>query len=172
MVLTLALLILPGTYHRIVEDGNASGRFHALIDKLAAVALTPFMASLAIDVAITGERIFGMAGGIAGGMAVGVLALLFWYGIEGWQKRSTEQAERAMRRRSSIGSATTGSYRGSRRFPSRARTVGRAGTPARGQARAGKFFAATDELEAKTLMGWRGPKEAEKFVRHCENKKH
>jgi hypothetical protein len=99
MVLTLALLILPGTYHRIVEDGNASGRFHALIDKLAAVALTPFMASLAIDVAITGERIFGMAGGIAGGMAVGVLALLFWYGIEGWQKRSTGQAERAMTER-------------------------------------------------------------------------
>jgi hypothetical protein len=41
MVLTLALLILPGTYHRIVEDGNASGRFQVLTDKLAAIALTP-----------------------------------------------------------------------------------------------------------------------------------
>jgi hypothetical protein len=37
------------------------------------------MASLTIDVAITGERIFGMAGGIAAGMAVGLLAFLFWY---------------------------------------------------------------------------------------------
>jgi hypothetical protein len=54
----------------------------ALTDKLAAIALSPFMASLAIDVAITGERIFGMAGGIAAGMAVGLLALVFWYGIQ------------------------------------------------------------------------------------------
>jgi hypothetical protein len=30
---TLALLILPGTYHRIVEEGNASGRFHALTSR-------------------------------------------------------------------------------------------------------------------------------------------
>jgi hypothetical protein len=43
MVVTLALLILPGTYHRIVEEGNASGRFHALTNKLAATALIPFM---------------------------------------------------------------------------------------------------------------------------------
>jgi hypothetical protein len=99
MVLTLALLILPGTYHRIAENGNASGRFHALTDKVADIALIPFMASLAIDVAITGERIFGMAGGMAAGIGVGVLALLFWYGIEIWRKRSTGQAERAMTER-------------------------------------------------------------------------
>jgi hypothetical protein len=99
MILTLALLILPGTYHRIAENGTASGRFHALTDKLATVALIPFMVSLAIDVAITGERIFGMAGGIAAGIAVGVLALFFWYGIEGWRRRSTGQAERDMTER-------------------------------------------------------------------------
>src|SRR4029450_12590705 len=85
MILTLALLILPGTYHRIVEDGNASGRFHALIDKLAAVALTPFMASLAIDVAITGERILGVAGGIGAGLAGGVRGLLLSLRIAGWR---------------------------------------------------------------------------------------
>jgi hypothetical protein len=108
MVLTLALLILPGTYHRIVEDGNASGRLQALTDKLAAIALSPFMASLAIDVAIAGERIFGMAGGIAAGMAVGVLALLFWYGIAAWRKRSTGQAERAMTERQKDTTEQTG----------------------------------------------------------------
>jgi inorganic pyrophosphatase len=33
-----------------------------------------------------------------------------------------------------------------------------------------KFFAATDELQAKTLkfLGWKGPKEARKLVRSCE----
>ena len=38
MVLTLALLILPGTYHRIAEDGHASGRVQALTDKVATIA--------------------------------------------------------------------------------------------------------------------------------------
>jgi hypothetical protein len=93
MVLTLALLTLPGTYHRIVEEGNASGRFHALTDKVSDID------SLAIDVAITSAQIFGTGGGIAAGVAVGVLALLFWYGIEAWRKRSTGQAERAMTER-------------------------------------------------------------------------
>jgi hypothetical protein len=97
MVLTLALLILPGTHHRIAENGNASGRFHALTDKVADIALIPFMASLAIDVAITGERIFGMAGGIAAGIAVGVLALFFWYGIEIWRKRRWGYSTRVWR---------------------------------------------------------------------------
>ena len=99
MVVTLALLILPGTYHRIVEEGNASGRFHALTNKLAATALIPFMASLGIDVGITSERILGPVSGIAAGASVGALALLFWYGVEGWLMRSTGQAERAMSER-------------------------------------------------------------------------
>jgi Family of unknown function (DUF6328) len=99
MVVTLALLILPGTYHRIVEEGNASGRFHALTNKLAATALFPFTASLGIDVGITSERILGPVSGIAAGASVGALALLFWYGVEGWLMRSTGQAERAMSER-------------------------------------------------------------------------
>jgi Family of unknown function (DUF6328) len=99
VVVTLALLILPGTYHRIVEEGNASGRFHALSNKLAATALIPFTVSLGIDVGITSERILGPAGGIAAGASVGALALLFWYGIEGWRVRYTGQAERAMSER-------------------------------------------------------------------------
>jgi hypothetical protein len=108
MVLTLALLILPGTYHRIVEEGNASDRVHALTGKVATIALLPFLASLAIDVGIIGERIFGTTGGIAAGAAVGVIALLFWYGIEIWRKRSTGEAERAMTKRQQGVSEQTG----------------------------------------------------------------
>ena len=108
MVLTLALLILPGTYHRIVEQGNASGRVHTLTDKAATIALLPFLVSLAIDVGITGERIFGATGGIAAGAAVGVVAVLFWYAIEIWRKRSTGQAERAMTKRQQGVSEQTG----------------------------------------------------------------
>src|SRR5262245_7764033 len=98
MVLTVALLILPGTYHRIVEEGNASDRVHALTGRAATIALLPFLTSLAIDVGIISERIFGAAGGIAAGAAV-IVAALLWYGIEIWRKRSNGQAERAMTKR-------------------------------------------------------------------------
>src|SRR5262245_6661692 len=108
MVLMLALLILPGTYHRIAEQGHASARVHALADKVAAIALLPFLVSLAIDVGIIGERIFGTAGGIAAGAAVGLVAVLFWYGIEIWRKRSTRKAERAMTKRQQGVSEPTG----------------------------------------------------------------
>jgi inorganic pyrophosphatase len=61
-------------------------------------------------------------------------------------------------------------HRGSRRVPSRARTVGRAGAPAEVKQELEKFFAATDELEAKTLkfLGLAGTEGSEKVVRHCE----
>jgi uncharacterized protein DUF6328 len=99
MILALALLILPGLFHYIVEDGKDSGRLHGLITRLADLALAPFIAGLAIDVAIADERIMGASGGIAVGAAVGVTALIFWYGIEAWQRRTTGHAERAMTKR-------------------------------------------------------------------------
>jgi hypothetical protein len=96
IILTFALLILPGPYHRLVEEGNVSGRFHRLIGRVAAIALLPFSVSLGIDVGIAGERVFGLAGGIAAGSFVGAISLLFWFGIEGWQRQKAGQAERAM----------------------------------------------------------------------------
>src|SRR5262245_28798572 len=108
MVLTVALLILLGTYHRIVEEGNASDRVHALTGRAATIALLPFLTSLAIDVGIISERIFGAAGGIAAGAAVGIVAALLWYGIEIWRKRSNGQAERAMTKREQGISEQTG----------------------------------------------------------------
>src|SRR5579871_6348363 len=50
MVVVVALLIAPEPYHRIVEDGNDSGRFHDLVTDIADLALLPFALALAIDV--------------------------------------------------------------------------------------------------------------------------
>jgi Family of unknown function (DUF6328) len=96
MILTVALLILPGPYHRIVEEGNASGRFHQLTSRAACLALAPFSLSLGIDVGIAGERVLGVLGGIAAGTSVTALALFFWYGIEALRMPSTGAAERTM----------------------------------------------------------------------------
>src|SRR5437764_961150 len=93
MILALALLVLPGLYQYLVEDGRDSGRLHRLIDRVADFALAPFAAGLAIDMGIAGERILGTSGGIAVGAVVGASAMIFWYGIECWRIRSIGQAE-------------------------------------------------------------------------------
>jgi hypothetical protein len=96
MVLTLALLFLPGPYHRLVEEGNDSGRLHRLISHVACLALAPFAASLGIDVAIVAERILGGTGGALAGAAFATVALVFWYGLGEWRKATTVRRERTM----------------------------------------------------------------------------
>jgi hypothetical protein len=99
MIFALCLLITPGPYHRLVEDGNASGRFHDLVGLLTGYAVAPFAAGLALDVGIVGERIWGVGVGVTAGVLVGVLAMFFWYGLEGWRMRTVGDEERAMAER-------------------------------------------------------------------------
>src|SRR5882757_11539197 len=46
MLAALAALIAPGTYHRIVERGDDSERFHRFITTMATFALLPFALSV------------------------------------------------------------------------------------------------------------------------------
>jgi hypothetical protein len=64
MVCALGLLILPGPYHRMVEEGKNSGRLQSLIGVVASWALAPFGLSIGLAVAITCERVWGPAGGL------------------------------------------------------------------------------------------------------------
>jgi Family of unknown function (DUF6328) len=98
MVCTLGLLILPGPYHRIVEEGNSSGRFHALVGAMGSWALAPFALSIGLTVGITCERIWGVFGGLFAGAAAGVIAGYLWYGLGGFNKRSEGNRERVMSR--------------------------------------------------------------------------
>src|ERR1700739_1339079 len=49
MICAVALLITPGPYHRIAEDGNDSGSFHRLVTIIASIALLPFALALGFD---------------------------------------------------------------------------------------------------------------------------
>jgi len=88
MLATIALLIAPGPYHRIVEDGDDSGPLHGLVTLYADLALLPFALALGIDLFIAGESIAGAVAGIAMGGVTALLALLAWYGaprlMAGW----------------------------------------------------------------------------------------
>jgi hypothetical protein len=96
VVCTLGLLISPGPYHRIVEEGKNSGRFHALISTLASWALAPFALSIGLSVGIACERVWGLRGGIAAGLTAGLGAFCLWYGLGELRKRSEGMRERAM----------------------------------------------------------------------------
>jgi Family of unknown function (DUF6328) len=96
MVITIALLITPESYHQIVDTGRDTGRFHQLISRLTACALLPFALSLGIVLFITGEHVFGSAVGLAMSAFFVVLAISCWYGLECWRRWQTGYKERAL----------------------------------------------------------------------------
>jgi hypothetical protein len=96
LICALGLLIFPGTYHRIVEEGKNSGRLRALIGTAASWALAPFAVSIGLGVGITCERVWGPAGGLTAGAGACLIAFGLWYGLGEYRKSSKGNAERAM----------------------------------------------------------------------------
>jgi hypothetical protein len=63
MTVTVALLIVPGPYHRLVYGGRDDPRLQPGITAFAEAALMPFALALGIDLYIALGRVFGMAMG-------------------------------------------------------------------------------------------------------------
>ncbi|MBV9554113.1 MAG: hypothetical protein JO032_15130 [Alphaproteobacteria bacterium] len=95
MLCTVALLIAPGPYHRLVEAGDDSGGFHALATLYGGLALLPFSLGLGVDVFIATERIAGTPGALGAGAVAAVLALAFWYAMPELRKRTHGAKERS-----------------------------------------------------------------------------
>jgi len=94
MVTVIALLIAPGPYHRIVEEGEDSHPFHRLVTIVADLALLPFGLALGLDVAVVAEQIFGLLGAVMAGIGAALLALILWYGFPRLRARSHGERER------------------------------------------------------------------------------
>jgi uncharacterized protein DUF6328 len=94
MICVVGLLITPGPYHRIVEGGTDSGRFHRLATIVAELSLLPFALALGLDLFITVERILGDTAGAAAGIA----AIGLWYGFPQVRRLHVGHRERAMTR--------------------------------------------------------------------------
>jgi cytochrome bd-type quinol oxidase subunit 2 len=82
MLVALGLLIAPGAYHRIVEEGEDTQRLHRFTTKVMDYALLPFALALGIDVYVAVERTLGQASGLIAGLGASLFALFFWYGLE------------------------------------------------------------------------------------------
>src|SRR5438046_7660211 len=99
MVISVALMITPGTYHRIVEGGRDSGAFHKVTTIIADLSLFPFALALGIDVFVSIERVFGGAPARAAGIGATLTALALWYGMPRAVAQRTGHKERAMTER-------------------------------------------------------------------------
>jgi hypothetical protein len=96
LIVTLALLITPETYHDLVEIGPETGRFHQLITRMADCALLPFALSLGLALFIASESILDFSAGLAAGIFCLLLALGCWYGLQYLRRLRTGQRERAI----------------------------------------------------------------------------
>ena len=99
LVGALALLIAPGPYHRLVEEGWDTGRLHRFATVTAELALLPFGLALGIGLFVGTQAIFhDGAVALTAGTAGGGLALALWYGLPELRKRFVGERERMITR--------------------------------------------------------------------------
>lgn len=82
MLFAIGLLLAPGAYHRIVEEGEDTQALHRFTTKVMDYALLPFAIALGLDVYVAAERTLGRTAALTVGLGASLLALFFWYGLE------------------------------------------------------------------------------------------
>jgi Family of unknown function (DUF6328) len=104
LLITLALLIWPGSYHRIVNKGVDSEDLHQFTTRVMTWALLPFALALGFDMFVASERVAGPFIGITIGVFAAILAIYFWYVLEAIErKRHTENKPMSATRAKSSG---------------------------------------------------------------------
>ncbi|HVG18218.1 MAG TPA: DUF6328 family protein, partial [Blastocatellia bacterium] len=86
MLTAVAFLIAPSAYHRVVAEGEDTQDLHRFTTNSAELALLPFAVALGIDLFASVEKVAGLAAGITSGVAAGLTALFFWYGLEAFHR--------------------------------------------------------------------------------------
>ncbi|HXI22496.1 MAG TPA: DUF6328 family protein [Pyrinomonadaceae bacterium] len=87
----IALIMSPGSYHRIVRAGNDAEDVQRFATTVMDFALVPFLLALAIELYVSTARILGASIGLMEGAFVGLAGLALWYGL-GIAARSTRKA--------------------------------------------------------------------------------
>src|SRR6267142_2411135 len=90
LLLTLALLMSPGAYHRIVHGGEDSDDVHSFATMVMDWALLPFALALSADIGVATAMLMGRTSGLITAVIACVIALFLWYGV-GWLQRSRKK---------------------------------------------------------------------------------
>jgi amino acid permease len=92
MLFALGLLLAPGAYHRIIEEGEDTHRLHRFSSRVMDYALLPFAIALGLDLYVASHPTLGYTTAIVTGICASLLALFFWYGIE-FMRRGEREPE-------------------------------------------------------------------------------
>lgn len=80
VVVSIALIMTPAAYHRLVERGTVSQFFIDLSSSLIATAMIPLMSAIALEVLLLGRLIFGRGwASFASAVCTFVLFALLWF---------------------------------------------------------------------------------------------
>jgi hypothetical protein len=90
LLFAVALLMWPGAYHQIVEDGEDTHELNRFATAVMGVALLPFALGLGVDFFVGAESLFGLTPAIIAGAAALAVALFFWYGLEVLRRAARE----------------------------------------------------------------------------------
>lgn len=96
MLAASTLLIAPGLYHRIAEQGEDTVRLHRVTSAMAGLALFPFACSIGLDVFIAIGKAVAPPTALLAGCGFAALALFWWYGFEYLRMRTIGGKERSM----------------------------------------------------------------------------
>ena len=81
MLLTLALLMVPTAYHRLVLRGEDRPELRQITTRMVAWAVFPFALGLGADFSLAFFQIGGAAPAIIAGTASALIAVCFWFGL-------------------------------------------------------------------------------------------
>lgn len=99
MLLALALLLTPSSFHRIAERGEDTHRVHHLAGRFMRGVLPLFALAIGIDLFMAGEKVAGRSAGVVLGSLFVLLGLALFYGLTHVQQRRRApeiQREKAM----------------------------------------------------------------------------
>jgi hypothetical protein len=85
LLVTLTLIIAPGTYHQIIDGGHDTDTLHEYLRATLSAALLPLAIAIGIAVQLASARLLG-GWSLAAGGGVTAVALFAWYGVELWKK--------------------------------------------------------------------------------------
>jgi uncharacterized protein DUF6328 len=87
LLITLALLVWPGAYHRLVENGEDTKSVHEFATGVMEVALAPFAIGLGLNIYVAVEKVGGRLAGIISGASAALAAIIAWYVSEAIVRR-------------------------------------------------------------------------------------
>jgi hypothetical protein len=99
LLVSLALLISPAAYHRIVEEGEDSHAVYQFTSRMMTCALLPLSLAMGINFFAVTYGWIGTSPALALSAAVVIVALGFWYGLELVKKKQIgKEDEKLMKR--------------------------------------------------------------------------